>query len=196
MTDGVTGPVPGPRPLLTRAEITGCVVRVAGEIGADHPDGVVLVGVLRGALLFLSDLARAITSVPVFVDFLAISRYAPDSGRVRILQDVAIDLTGRDVVLVEDLVDTGLSAAYLTNHLRSLGARSVTLCTMLDRPARRIVPIEVRYRGIEIEDVFVLGYGMHHHDRFRNLRDIWIAARTEVEADPAGVAARLYRRTG
>lgn len=193
MTGSGAREVAGAQPLLTRAEIATAVERVAGEITADHPDGVVLVAVLRGALVFLADVVRRIGPIPVTVDFLAISRYAPDSGRVRILQDVSVDLAGRDVVLVEDLVDTGLSAAYLLDHCRRLGARTVSLCTMLDRSTRRIVPVEVRYRGLEIDDVFVLGYGLHHHDRFRNLRDIWTADRAAVEEDPAALAAVLYR---
>ena len=113
---GVTTSSPGaPRILIDRAGLDERVRRLAAEIGADHPDGVVLVGVLKGALLFLSDLARALSDqgVPVVVDFLAISRYAPDTGRVRILEDLAVDVEGRDVILVEDLVDTGLTLAYL-----------------------------------------------------------------------------------
>ena len=105
---------PVPETLLDEAAIAECVERLAAEIAAEHPDGVVLVGVLKGALIFLADLARARSaSVDVDVDFIAISRYAPDSGRVRILHDVDVELTGRDVVLVEDLVDTGLTLGYL-----------------------------------------------------------------------------------
>jgi hypoxanthine phosphoribosyltransferase len=180
------------RRLVSREEIAAHVERIAAQITIDYPDGVVLVGVLRGALLFLADLARAITEVPVEVDFLAISRYAPDSGRVRILQDVSLDLTDRDVIVVEDLVDTGLSAAYLIGHCRERGARSVALCAFLDRSVRRILPIEVKYTGVAIADVFVLGYGLHYADRFRNLQDVWEAARIDVEADPEGLSRELY----
>ena len=102
----------------------------------------VLVGVLKGALVFTADLARAVQDVPVVVDFLAISRYAPDSGRVRILKDVDVDLAGRDVVVVEDLVDTGLTLAYLLGHLESSRPRTLDVCTLIDRPERRIVPTE------------------------------------------------------
>ena len=100
-----------------------------------------LVGVLKGASIFLADLARAIQDVAVEVDFIAISRYAPDSGRVRILQDVDLEVAGRDVVLVEDLVDTGLTLGYLVEHLRRQDPRRVEVCTLLDRPARRILPL-------------------------------------------------------
>jgi hypoxanthine phosphoribosyltransferase len=174
---GTAAPAPAPATLLDEEAIRACVARVAAAIAADHPDGVVLVGVLKGALIFLADLVRALPGIDVAVDFIAISRYAPDSGRVRILHDVAFDLGGRDVVLVEDLVDTGLTIAYLLDHLRARGPRTLDVCTMLDRPARRIVPLEVRYVGAVIPDVFVLGYGLHRADLYRNVPRV-------VEADP------------
>ena len=151
---------PVPETLLDEAAIRECVERLAAEIAADHPDGVVLVGVLKGALIFLADLARAVRDVDVEIGFIAISRYAPDSGRVRILHDVDVELTGRDVILVEDLVDTGLTLGYLVEHVRGQDPRRVEVCALLDRPARRILPLTVRYVGREIPDVFVLGYGL------------------------------------
>jgi hypoxanthine phosphoribosyltransferase len=175
---------PPGRVLLGWAEQRDVVERVASAIRADFPDGVVLVGVLKGALLFCADLARALCDVPVLVDFLSISRYAPDSGRVRILHDVSIDLAGRDVVIVEDLVDTGLTLAYLVGYVEGLGVRRVEVCTMLDRPARRIVPVVARYVGMEIDDVFVLGAGLHYQDRYRNLPAVIEADRATVVADP------------
>jgi hypoxanthine phosphoribosyltransferase len=187
----VTNP---PRVLLDQDALHAQVHRLAAQITADHPDGVVLVGVLKGALLFLADLARAVTDIEVEVDFLAISRYAPDSGRVRILQDLAIDVAGRDVVLVEDLVDTGLTLAYLLRLLEERGARRVRICALLDRPARRIVPLDVYYRGVEIPDVYVLGYGLHHADLYRNLPEVYEADRGVVGRDPAAYVAELYWR--
>jgi hypoxanthine phosphoribosyltransferase len=161
------------------------VAGLASRIAADHPDGVVLVGVLKGALVFLADLARAIRGVDVRLDFLAISRYAPDSGRVRILQDLELDVAGRDVVLVEDLVDTGLTLAYLLEHLRDRGPRRVEVCALLDRAARRIVPLPIRYVGLELPgDAFVLGYGLHYAERYRNLPVVVEADRAAVAADP------------
>jgi hypoxanthine phosphoribosyltransferase len=188
---GATG-VPTPTTLLDEHAITECVERLAAEIVADHPDGVVLVGVLKGALIFVADLARAIRGVEVVVDFIAISRYAPDSGRVRIVHDVEMELAGRDVVLVEDLVDTGLTLGYLVEHLRGRGARSVSVCTLLDRRARRILPVPVRYVGLEIPDVFVLGYGLHRADLYRNLPRVVQADRGLVGAEPAAYVDVLY----
>jgi hypoxanthine phosphoribosyltransferase len=172
-----------PRILLDEAALAARTRELAAEIAADHPDGVVLVGVLKGALVLLADIARQIRDIDVAVDFLAISRYAPDSGRVRLLKDLDLDVTGRDVVIVEDLVDTGLTLAYLVQHLTVRGARRVEICALLDRSDRRIVPLPLRYVGMEIPgDAFVLGYGLHVGDRYRNLPFI-------ARADPAVLAA-------
>ena len=173
------------RVLLDRAAIAARVDELAKRITDDHRDGVVLVVVLKGALIFSADLARAITQVPVTVDFLAISRYAPDSGRVRIVQDVSMGLEGRDVVVVEDLVDTGLTLAYLLGHLGARGPRRLEVCTLLDRPERRIVPVAPRYVGAEIPgDAFVVGYGLHVGERYRNLGFVVEADRDALLADP------------
>jgi hypoxanthine phosphoribosyltransferase len=187
---------PPPTVLLDQRAIAARVERIAGRIAADHPDGVVLVGVLKGALVFLADLARAITEIEVTIDFLSISRYAPDSGRVRILKDLDVDVEGREVVLVEDLVDTGLTLAYLLSHVRDRAPRSLDVCTLLDRPVRRIVPLTPRYVGEEIEDVFVLGYGLHHVDLYRNVPYIVEADRRVVLDRPAAYVDVLYGAGG
>jgi hypoxanthine phosphoribosyltransferase len=181
-----------PTVLVDRDALGRHVQRIAGEISADHPDGVVLVGVLKGAMIFLADLVRAITDIEVTVDFLAISRYAPDSGRVRILKDLEVVVEGRDVILVEDLIDTGLTIAYLLSYVRGRAPRSLEVCTLLDRPARRIVPQPVRYVGQEIDDVFVLGYGLHYADLYRNVPYIVEADRGEVLERPAAYVGALY----
>jgi hypoxanthine phosphoribosyltransferase len=182
--------IPRSRVLLDRAELAAVVQRLGAAIEADHPDGVVMIGVLKGALVFLADLVRAVQRVDVLVDFLAISRYAPNSGRVRIVQDVQLGLDGRDVVLVEDLIDTGLTCAYLLQHVEGLGARRVEVCTMLDRPGRRIVPITPRYVGETIaDDAFVLGVGLHHHDRYRNLPIVLEADRRALDTDADAFAS-------
>jgi hypoxanthine phosphoribosyltransferase len=181
-----------PTVLVDEHAIAAHVERIAGQLTRDHADGVVLVGVLKGALIFLADLVRAITDIDVTIDFLAISRYAPDSGRVRILKDLDIDVEGRDVVLVEDLVDTGLTLAYLLSHVRQRAPRSLDVCTLLDRPARRIVPLTVRYVGAEVGDVFVLGYGLHQADLYRNVPFIVEADRHVVLDRPAAYVDALY----
>lgn len=181
----MTTAVPARRVLLDQDALRTRVDALAARIAADHPDGVILVGVLKGALVFLADLARAIRGIDVQLDFLAISRYAPDSGRVRILQDLDLDVAGRDVVLVEDLVDTGLTLAYLLGHVRERGPRRLDVCALLDRVERRIVPLEVRYVGIEVPgDAFLLGYGLHYAERYRNLPVVVEADLAAVLADP------------
>jgi hypoxanthine phosphoribosyltransferase len=111
---------------------------------------------------------------------------------VRILHDVDLDLAGRDVVLVEDLVDTGLTVGYLVHHLEAQGPRRVEVCTLLDRPARRILPVSVRYVGAEIPDVFVLGYGLHRADLYRNVPRVVVADRRVVAATPDAYVETLY----
>jgi hypoxanthine phosphoribosyltransferase len=178
--------------VLDAATIRQHVNRLGAEIAADHPDGVVLVGVLKGALIFLSDLARAITNVPVEIDFMSISRFAPDSGRVRILYDLQTDLTDRDVVVVEDIVDTGLTLAYLMTQLQARGPRRLRACALLDRTSRRIVPQPVDYRGVEVGEEFLLGYGLHHRDLYRNLPCIFEGDRDIVHRDPMVYVEQLY----
>jgi hypoxanthine phosphoribosyltransferase len=191
----VTTALPARRVLLDQAALAERVDALAARIAADHPDGVILVGVLKGALVFLADLARAIRGIDVELDFLAISRYAPDSGRVRILQDLDLDVAGRDVILVEDLVDTGLTLAYLLGHVRGRGPRRLDVCTLLDRAERRIVPLDIRYVGIEVPgDAFLLGYGLHYEERYRNLSVVVAADRSPLTQDPDAYLG-LYRAT-
>jgi hypoxanthine phosphoribosyltransferase len=181
--------------LLDPDEMRALLRRVGEEIARDHPDGVVLNGVLNGALLFLADLARSIPDVPVEIDFIAISRFAPDSGRVRITQDVQIDIGGRDVVIVEDIVDTGLTLAYLSAQLAARGPRRLDVCALLDRTSRRIVPEPVRYCGVVLDDGFVLGYGLHYRDLYRNLPFIAVGDRDAVRDRPDVYVAELYGPT-
>lgn len=187
-------PAPTPEVLLDEGALADTVGRLGREIAADHPDGVVLVGVLKGALIFLADLVRAVPDIDVSVDFIAISRFAPDSGRVRTLLDLQVDVGGRDVVLVEDIVDTGLTVAHLTRRLEARAPRRLSVCTLFDRSARRIVPVPVRYRGVELTDEFVLGYGLHVHDLYRNLAVVVTADRDTLARDPAAHVRALYPR--
>ena len=169
------------------------MARVAAEISGAHEDGVVLVSVLKGSIPFLADMARALTLAPVF-DFMAISAYAPDSGRVRIVKDLDLDIFGRDVVLVEDIVDTGLTLHYLLAELGRRGPRSIAACTLLDRTSRRIIPVPVRYAAFEIGDDFVLGYGLDFAQRYRNLDRVVVGDQGVLREDPDAYVAALYAR--
>jgi hypoxanthine phosphoribosyltransferase len=179
--------------LLDQTAIARHVRRLGQEIADDHPDGVVLVGVLKGALIFLADLVRAVPDIAVEVDFMSISRFAPDSGRVRILHDLETDIGGRDVVIVEDIVDTGLTLAYLSGQLEARGPRRLHTCTLLDRPSRRIVPQEVRYRGVVLTNEYVLGYGLHVRDLYRNVPYVIAADRDVLVARPDAYVGDVYR---
>jgi hypoxanthine phosphoribosyltransferase len=184
VTDGTRGTV-----VLDREQVATRVHELAADIERSHPDGVVLVGVLKGALIFTADLARAIQGIDVAVDFLATSRYAPDSGRVRILKDLDLDVTDRDVVLVDDLVDTGLTLAHLTGYLESRGPRGVEVCVLLDRAQARIVPLPLHHVGLEIpSDTFVVGYGLHVGHRYRNLPEVVAADASTLRRDPDAYA--------
>ena len=161
--------------LFGREEIRRRVQELGRTITGDYVGREpVFVTVLRGGAMFLADLIRVV-DLPLQTQFLAITRYAGAEvslGRVRVLLDVDMDLAGRDVVLVEDIVDTGLTVSYLLSVLKVRGAASVEVCTLLDRSIRRIAPLEPRYVGFDCPDRFVIGYGMDFRDRFRNLADI------------------------
>ena len=180
--------------LISAEDLAAGAARVAAEISEVHTDGVVLVAVLKGSVPFLSDLVRALTVIPV-IDFMAISAYAPDTGRVRMVKDLDIDITGRDVVLVEDIVDTGLTLHYLLAELGRRQPRSLEACTLLDRTSRRIIPTPVRYRGFEIGDDFVLGYGLDFEQRYRNLDRVVVGDLAVLQEDPDSYVAELYPRS-
>ena len=182
-----------PRPLISAAELQEGVARVAGELSAAYPDGVVLVAVLKGSIPFLADLVRALTVAPV-IDFMAISAYAPDTGRVRIVKDLDLDISGRDVVLVEDIVDTGLTLHYLLAELGRRQPRSLEACTLLDRTTRRIIPTPVRNRAFDIGDEFVLGYGLDFAQRYRNLDRVVVGDLAVLRDDPDAYVAPLWAR--
>ncbi|TML64010.1 MAG: hypoxanthine phosphoribosyltransferase, partial [Actinobacteria bacterium] len=154
--------------LIPADELRAGVRRLASELSAAYDDGVVLVAVLKGSVPFLADLVRAMSIDPL-VDFLAISSYAAGTGRVRLLKDLDIDVCGRDVVLVEDIVDTGLTLTYLLGELARREPRSLEACVLLDRAVRRIVPTSVRFRGFDVGDAYLLGYGLDFEGRYRNL---------------------------
>jgi hypoxanthine phosphoribosyltransferase len=174
--------------LFDRRDIHRRVRELGRAITEDHAGREpMLISVLKGGTMFLADLFRAI-DLPVRVDFMAISRYgdAPESlGRVRILMDVEADITGRDVILVEDIVDTGLTLTYLLRTLRTRGPASIEVCTLLDKSVRRIAPLDVRYVGFDCPDRFVIGYGLDYQERYRNLADICaVEDMVALQADP------------
>ncbi|MEM9467121.1 MAG: hypoxanthine phosphoribosyltransferase [Actinomycetota bacterium] len=181
----------GPDILLDGDGINDVVARLAGDLSDRYDDGVVMIGVLRGSVPFMADLVRAM-SIATMVDFVALSPYTPGTGRVRMVMDASINIEDRDVVIVEDIVDTGLTSAFLLGELRRRNPRSVSLCTFVDRPARRVVPVEIDHVGIEIEDRFVIGYGLDYEGRYRNLRVLAVADTGVLDQDPDAYVETLY----
>lgn len=180
--------------LFSEREIRGRVDELASEISRDYEGRTpLLVTVLKGGLYFLADLSRAL-SIPAAIDVLAISSYRGDSpsGVARLLKDLDEEITGRHVLLVEDIIDTGLTAAYLLRVLQTRNPATLALCTLLDKTARRIVhSLPIRYRGFEIPDLFVVGYGLDYQQRFRTLPYLGVLAEGP-EALPSGRAAHTH----
>jgi hypoxanthine phosphoribosyltransferase len=157
--------------LVAEEDLQGRVAELASEVSRDYPDGVLLVAILKGAVPFLADLMRHL-SVPCELDFMAVSSYGSStdsSGVVRILKDLDISIADRDVLIVEDIIDSGLTLHYLLKSLQARGPRSLEVCSLLTKPDRRRVDLPIRYVGFEIPNRFVIGYGLDYDERHRNL---------------------------
>lgn len=163
--------------LLTEEEITAKVKELAERISEDHRgQGILVIGILKGAVIFLADLVRNIT-VPVSVDFMAVSSYgkaSESSGVVQILKDLDQNIEGRNVIVVEDIVDTGLTLKYLLENLSTRKPASLKICTLLDKPSRRKTDVTPDYNGFTIPDEFVVGYGLDYAEKYRNLKNIGV----------------------
>jgi len=175
--------------LYGEEEILNRVRELGRAIASDYEGkSPVLICILKGAVVFLADLIREI-DLPVRMDFMSISSYGSGSdatgGVVRILKDLDQDIGGEDVIVVEDIIDTGLTLSYLLATLRARQPISLEVCTLLDKSARRIAPLEIRYRGFDCPDRFVVGYGLDHGERYRNVRAILaVDDQAALAADP------------
>jgi len=158
--------------LIGEQELQARIAELGVEISKDYAGrDLLLIGVLKGAVFFLADLMRELT-VPCEIDFMAISSYGAgtdSSGVVRILKDLDINISGRDVLVVEDIIDSGLTLSYLMRSLKARKPSSVEICALLTKPERREVDVPVRYTGFEIPNKFVIGYGLDFDERYRNL---------------------------
>ena len=171
--------------LISEAQIRAKVAELGRQISADYSDrAVTLVSVLKGSLPFMADLMRAI-SIPVQIDLMEVSSYGgattESSGLVRILKDLSSSIAGKDVLIVEDIIDTGLTLNYLLRYLRGKNPSSLRICALLDKPARRLVEIPIDYRGFTIPDEFVVGYGLDFGEFYRNLPFIGVLRRELYE---------------
>ncbi len=174
--------------LYREEDIRSRVGELGEQIASDYAGrSPVLISVLKGGAVFLADLFRAI-DLPVRVDFMSISKYGGSverSGVVRILKDLDQDIGGEDVLLVEDIIDTGLTLSYLLTTLQARGPASLEVCTLLDKSVRRIPFLDIRYRGFDCPDRFVVGYGLDSRERYRNLPFILaVEDQAGVDADP------------
>jgi hypoxanthine phosphoribosyltransferase len=173
--------------LVTEGRIQAKVQELGGRISTDYAGRhLTLVSVLKGSLPFMADLMRAIT-VPVRIDLMEVSSYGgastESSGLVRILKDLSASIEGADVLIVEDIIDTGLTLNYLVRYLRGKNPATLRICTLLDKPARRLVEIPVDYVGFTIPDQFVVGYGLDYGELYRNLRYVGVL-RPEIYGEP------------
>lgn len=163
--------------LIRRAKIEQRVRAVARQITKDFKgERVHLVGVLKGACIFLSDLVREI-NLECSIDFIAVSSYGrgkESSGQVRVLKDLDSNIAGLNVILVEDILDTGLTLSYLLRILRQRRPKTLRVAALLDKPLRRLKPVEGDYVGFKIPNEFVVGYGLDYAERYRNLKDVWV----------------------
>ncbi len=171
--------------LLSEEQVSAKVAQLGVQISTDYAGRqLTLVSVLKGSLPFMADLMREIT-IPVRIDLMEVSSYGgtstESSGLVRIIKDLSASIDGDDVLLVEDIIDTGLTLNYLIRYLRGKNPRTLRICTLLDKPARRLVEIPVDYIGFTIPDQFVVGYGLDYGELYRNLRFVGVL-RPEVYA--------------
>jgi hypoxanthine phosphoribosyltransferase len=174
--------------LFGREDIRRRIEELGRTITGDYEGRApVLISVLKGGSMFLADLLREVR-LPASIDYMALSRYGDaleSMGRVRIVKDLDADIGGRDVIVVEDIVDTGLTLTYLLSVLASRSPTSLEVCTLLDKSVRRITPLEIRYVGFDCPDLFVVGYGLDFEERYRNLPDILAVHDVQaLSADP------------
>ncbi len=165
------------RVFLPAEQIQRRVQEMGAEISANYPEGpIYLIAILKGAFIFLADLARSIRT-PSRIEFMGISSYGrgkTSSGQVRVTKDLDVSIEGHHVLIVEDIVDSGVTLTYLLNLLEQRRPKSLAIATLLDKPERRLRPVDVSYVGFKIPDEFVVGYGLDFGEDYRNLKDICI----------------------
>lgn len=168
--------VPADLILISSEQIQQRIREMAAQIEADYPDGpIYLVSVLKGSFIFVADLARALKRPTVRIEFMAISSYGREkssSGQVKLTRDLDVSIEGHHVLIVEDIIDSGLTLTYLKNLLQQRRPKSLAVAALLDKPDRRLAPVEVKYTGFQIPDEFVVGYGLDYAEDYRNLNDI------------------------
>mgnify|MGYP001082801303 FL=1 len=179
-----------PKLLQNQHEIDARVTELAAEIDDYLNEGDVVVGVLKGCLPFLADLVRKLNH-EIETDFLALTSFQENTGRVRLTRDLGIDVSGRNVLLVEDVVDTGFRLDFLRRHLETHEPAEVRVCTLFDRSDRRILPVKVEYSGFVLQEGFIVGYGIDHLGMFRNLPSVVTANQALLDEEFARGESKL-----
>ena len=179
-----------PKLLQNQQEIDARITELASELDDYLNEGDVVVGVLKGCLPFLADLVRKLNH-EIETDFLALTSFEEDTGRVRLTRDLGIDVSGRNVLLVEDVVDTGFRLDFLRRHLETHEPAEVRVCTLFDRSDRRILPVKVEYSGFVLQEGFIVGYGIDHLGMFRNLPSVVTANQTLLDEEFARGESKL-----
>ncbi|MBU0986541.1 MAG: hypoxanthine phosphoribosyltransferase [Proteobacteria bacterium] len=163
-------------PVLGKKEIENIVAQAARRISDDYQDQeLILIGILKGAFIFLSDLVRRIT-IPIKIDFIGASSYGSDtssSGNIHLTKKIELDLNAKNVLVIEDIVDTGLTLNYIIDYLKSFNPKTVKVCALIDKPERRKVEIKLDYTGHVVAEGFLVGYGLDYNDRYRELPGIY-----------------------
>ena len=164
------------RVLISAEQIQTRVRELAEQIDADYPqEPLYLISILKGAFIFVADLARALKRHSVRIEFMGISSYGnqkSSSGQVKVTRDLDVNIEGRNILIVEDIIDSGVTLSYLTRLLQQRRPKSLEIATLLDKPERRVQPVHVKYVGFQIPDEFVVGYGLDYAEDYRNLSDI------------------------
>ena len=175
---------PAERVLISREQIQERIREMAAQIEADYPDEpIYLVSILKGSFIFVADLARALRRTSVRIEFMGISSYGnqkSSSGQVKVTRDLDVNIEGHHVLIVEDIIDSGVTLSYLTRILYQRKPRSLEIATLLDKPDRRIQPVNVKYIGFQIPDEFVVGYGLDYAEDYRNLPDIRVLSESQA----------------
>ncbi len=163
-------------PVISKDDIEKSVIRIAQKISNDYKDReLVIIGVLKGAFIFLADITRNLT-IPVKIDFVQASSYGSgtsSSGTIILKKDIEVDIKGKDVLIIEDIVDTGITLSYLIDHLKSFGAKTVRLCTFIDKHERRKTNVKVDYACHIVKEGFLVGYGLDYGEQYRELPEVY-----------------------
>jgi hypoxanthine phosphoribosyltransferase len=179
--------------LFTEDQIKNRIFQLAETINEDYRHKYpIFVGVLKGVFIFMADLLRKI-DIECDVDFLAISNYSNDArkrGVVRLVKDLDIPIEGRHVLFIEDVIDTGLTLNYILRNLQERSPASLEVCTLFDKPTRRLIELPIRYKGFDLPDKFIIGYGLDYNERYRNIPYVGIL-KTEIFQQPVGNSIKL-----